>query len=688
VVPNNEYGRYNFTANHKSVHLGGKLHVALMGMYMKVREQNMLSGGQYYNPLVPLYLMSPSDNLYAYSVYEVYDADRNFPVQNWKANELSMQNPFWTVNRNMFLTGKDRFLLGASLKYYFTPNVNLQARVRTDHNTSVSEQKHHASSNGVFAGKYGRYYYQDRKTSQTYADILLAAFTGERKEGLSASGVIGASIEDYHYKGFFLGGDLLGVANLFSFENMSTDKALSKDVYRDQTQSIFGTLSLGYRNCLFLELTGRTDWDSRMAGPDGVKAFFYPSAGLSAILTDMFPSIKGKTLSYAKMRTSYAEVGNPINRFILNVTYPVYGGVPILNSWATAPDFKPERTRSFETGVDLRLLEGRISFDATTYKSSTFNQVFSPTSTSTGGARTLYVNAGRVDNKGVELSLGFNQRLFGQVDWSAGLIWSRNVNKVVKMLDYTNGEEHYVSTRESVGGTSGVTMWLIEGRPIGEIYVAGMRTNEDGSFYVTPSANGAVLHRAPNDGTPGTMWYAGNVNPDWTGSWSSTFSWKGLDLSFMISMRKGGVGVSLTEAVMDAYGVTPKTLEGREGGFSYAPAEIYGNSESYYHISCQDFWQTLSGADGQNSLGAYYVYDMTNVRLSEVSLGYRVPVSRWIRFVRDMKVSLVGRNLLMLYCKAPFDPELSSSAGNYGMGIDYFTMLPTRSIGFSIKVSL
>jgi len=686
IIPNNNYDRVNVTARHTADFLDDRLHLSLLGMYIKVKEQNMISGGLYHNPLVPLYLMSPSDNLYAYSVYEVYDADRNFPVQNWSANELSMQNPFWTINRNLFQTHKDRFLLGASLTYDITPWLNIQGRVRTDHNQTVAEQKHHASSNGLFAGKYGRYYYDDMKTTQTYADVLLSASKSFKDNLFQLDAVLGASIESYNYKGISLGGDLLGVANLFTFTNLSTGKALSKDVFRDQTQSIFGTLSLGYHNYLFLELTGRTDWDSRMAGPDGVKAFFYPSVGLSALLTEMFP-IRSNVLSYAKVRASYAEVGNPINRFILNATYPVVGGVPNLNSWATAPDFKPERTRSFEFGADARLFDSRLSLSATYYKSSTFNQVFSPTNTSTGGASTLYVNAGRVDNQGVELALGFNQRLFGQVDWSTNLIWSRNVNKVVKMLDYTNGDEHYVSTRESVGGTSGVTMWLIEGRPIGEVYVAGMQTNEDGSFYVTPSEKGGVLHKAANDGTPETMWYAGNVNPDWTGSWRNTFSWKGVNFGFMISMRKGGVGVSLTEATMDAYGVTPKTLEGRETGFNTAPSEIYGNSVNYYQISCQDFWQTISGSDGQNALGAYYVYDMTNVRLAELSLGYDIPINKWVSFIKGLNVSLVGRNLLMLYCKAPFDPEQVSSAGNYGAGIDLFMTPSTRNIGFSAKIT-
>ena len=137
---------------------------------------------------------------------------------------------------------------------------------------------------------------------------------------------------------------------------------------------------------------------------------------------------------------------------------------------------------------------------------------------------------------------------------------------------------------------------------------------------------------------------------------------------------------------MDAYGVTNRTLEGREEGFNFAPAGISGTSRNYYQVSAQDYWQTISGSDGQNALGAYYVYDMTNIRLAELSLGFDIPVSKAVKWIEGLNVALVGRNLALLYCKAPFDPEQVSNAGNYGAGIDLFMTPSTRNIGFSVKV--
>ena len=685
IIPNNNYSRFNATVRHTADFFKDRLHASLLGMYIRVNEQNMTSGGLYHNPLVPVYLMPASDNLADYVVYERYNASRQFPTQYWSANQLSMQNPFWTINRNMFNTRKDRFLLGGSLTWDITKWLNIQGRVRTDYTSAIAEQKHYASSNGLFAGKYGRYYYDDSRTIQTYADVLINVNKEFGDHLIQLNATLGASIEDYWYRATSLGGDLIGVANLFTFTNLSTSKAQSKDTFRDQTQSVFGTLSIGVKNFVFLEATAREDWATQMTSAAGTKPFFYPSVGLSALITEMIPE-KNDILTYAKIRGSYAEVGNPIDRFILSVTYPVVGGMPNLNTWATAPDFQPERTRSWEVGADIRLFKSKLQLSGTYYQSSTYNQVFAPTTTSTGGSSVYYVNAGRVDNSGVELSAQFSQNI-GPVNWTTNLLWTKNMNKVVDMLDYRNGDEHYVSNRENVGGTSGVTLWLIKGRPIGEVYVAGMQTGSDGNFYTTPSDKGGKLYKAENDGTPDTQWYAGNVNPDWTGSWRNSFSWNGINLSFMFTMRKGGVGVSLTEAAMDAFGVTTKTLEGRESGFNFAPASISGNALNYYAVSAQDYWQTISGADGANALGAYYVYDMTNIRLAEVSLGYDIPINKIAPFIKALNVSVVGRNLAMLYCKAPFDPERVSNAGNYGTGIDLFMSPATRNIGFSAKIT-
>ncbi len=686
IIPNNNYGRYNFTARQTVDFLNNRMHLSLLGMYIKVDEQNMLAGGLYHNPLVPLYLMSPSDNLYAYAVYERFDPERNFPTQFWSANELSMQNPFWLVNRNLYNTAKNRFLAGGSLTFDITDWLDIQARVRTDYNATIAEQKFYAGSNGLFAGKYGRYYYDDMKTRQTYADVLVNLHKTFGENVFQLNGVLGASIEDYFYRGTSIGGDLLGVANLFTFTNMETGKAFTKETFRDQIQSVFATAQLGLKNMVFLDLTARNDWASPLAKADGtVKPIFYPSVGLSAILTDIF-GIDSDFLTFAKVRASYAEVGNPINRYITTSTYPVTAGVPQTNTWAAADDFRPERTKSWEVGADVRLFKSKLQINATYYNASTYDQVFTPTIPGSSTNATLYVNAGRIDNRGIELAGQFTQNI-GPVEWQTNLIYTRNINKIVKLLDTEYNGIPIRSTEVSVGGSSGAKLWLTEGGQVGDLYVSGLKTDEHGFIWTSPT--GAGVTAAKHDGTPATMMYAGNTAPVWTGSWRNQLSWNGITASALITARVGGVGVSLTEAALDAYGMSVRSAEARDNGG--VPLNVVGDLNdtqlSLLRNSAQQYYQAISGGNGQDALGAYYVYSMTNVRLAEVSLGWQIPINKLVPWIEALNLSVVGRNLAMIYCKAPFDPEQVSSAGNYGAGIDLFMMPSTRNIGFSAKVT-
>ena len=671
IIPNNEYNRYNFTANHSSSFLKDRMHLSVLGMYMNINEQNMLSSGQYYNPMIPVYLMSPSDDINKYAVYERYDASRNFPVQYWPwgSQSLQMQNPYWITNRNMFNTGKNRFLFGASLKYDITDWLDVTGRARIDYTNMLSEQRNYASTLGLFAGDKGRYYNNHYTTMQRYADVLANIHKTFADDKISLNVTLGASIEDYKHRATLLGGDLTGVPNLFTLANMTTNKSLAKETINDQTQSIFATAQIGYKNMLFLDVTAREDWTTALANTANM-SMFYPSVGVSAVLTDLF-GIKSKVLSYAKIRASYAEVGNAPMRWITIPTYPVSDGVPQTSTYLTSDDFQPERTKSWEIGADVRLWGNKLILGATYYNSRTYNQVFNPDISSTSTYSSLYVNAGRVDNKGIELSAELNQNL-GPVEWTSNVVYSRNRNKVVKMLDSYRLSNGTVISQDSMvmGGTSGVKMVLREGGQIGDIYVNTLKTDEHGMIWVSPT--GSTV--APDKDN----WiYAGNSNPSYTLSWRNEFRWKGLSLAFMFNARVGGVGVSLTQATMDYFGVSERTAIDRDNGGALVNGQ---------RIPAESFYQTIGG-NGADAIGSMYVYSMTNVRLGELTLGYDIPVQKWCKWIKKLNVSFVGRNLWMLYCKAPFDPESVAGTGTYSSGIDYFMQPSTRNLGFSVKVT-
>lgn len=670
VVPGNEYGRYNLTAHHTADLFGGKVQVSLLGMYMKVDEENMTAGGQYYNPLIPVYLMSPGDDLHKYAIYERYDAERGFKTQywNWGDLNLDMQNPFWIVNRNTFSTGKNRFLLGGSVKVELASWLDLTGRARTDYTDILSEQKNYATSLGTFAGNKGRYFYNEYMTQQTYADILLNAH--KRWDNFSVEGTLGAAVEDYSFRSTKTAGDLIGVPNLFTLANMEPNRDFVKETINDQTQSVFATAQLGWLNSVFMDVTIRSDWSSALAKHgEKLKPIVYPSVGLSAVVTDLF-DIKSDVLPFAKVRASYAQVGNAPMRYLANPTYSVAGGIPQTVTYMTSPDFQPERTSSWEFGADARLFGGVLSLSATYYSSKTYNQVFTPEISSTSTYSTYYINAGRVDNKGVELSAELKQDL-GPVKWTSNATWSLNRNKIAQMLQTEiDGQTVSIDTLD-MGGTSGVKMRLTTGGSIGDLYVNTLKTDSEGFIWVSPT--GGVVATARD-----VFIKAGNTNPDWMLSWRNSFVWDRLSFSFMINARVGGVGVSLTQAALDYYGVSERSGYYRDNGGVPVNGYPLTDVESYY---------TTVGGNGSNAIGACYAYSMTNVRLGEMTLGYNIPVDKWTKWVKGLQLSLVGRNLLMIYCRAPFDPEQVAGAGNYAAGIDYFMMPSTRNIGFSAKVT-
>lgn len=680
IIPNNNYDRKNFTVRHTHDLFNNKLHFSVLAMYMNVKEQNQLAGGQYYNPLVPLYLMSPSDDLSKYQTYERYNAERGFQTQYWTeadgATSFSMQNPFWIVNRNLTTASKNRYLLGGNISWDITDWVDVQARARMDMTNTLSQMKNYASTNGLFAGKYGRFYYDQYATSQIYADVLANFHKNFAENLIQLNATLGASIETYKDVATFTRGDLVRVANLFTQNNMDTTKGLWKETINDQTQSVFATLQLGFKNWLFLDATVRNDWTSALTDKKGTQSILYPSVGLSWIITDAF-KINSDILSFAKVRASYAEVGNAPMRYIYNPYYTVgSGGSVATSTWHVADGFKPERTRSFEVGADVRLFKGSLVLGATYYNSQTFNQVFTPEVPAGSGYSTIYINAGRVDNQGVELSANYTLRK-GDFSWNTGLIYSMNRNKIVKMLDTTIDGVPFKSSQLSVGGLTGAKFWLTEGGQIGDLYVSTLKTDEHGYIYVSSAELGSQVVPADNKGTIETMKYAGNVNPSWTGSWRNNFSWKGLSLGFMFTARVGGVGVSATEALLDTYGVSQRTADARDAG---------GALVNGARIPAKAFYQTIGG-QGDALIGSFYTYSMTNIRLAELTLGYDIPVNRWVSWIKGLNVALVGRNLAMLYCKAPFDPELIQGAGNYSSGIDYFMVPSTRNIGFSAKIT-
>jgi len=674
IITNNDFDRSNFTARNSSNFMDGKLNLDINFMAGMVNERNMISQGQYFNPLMAVYLFPAGDDFNKVKAFERYNSSRNLMTQWWAYgdNGLMMQNPYWVTNRDIFGNKKERYMTTLALKYNINNWISISGRAKLDKSNEKNERKFAASTNTLFASDNGYYSLNSYDTRQIYAEALVN-INKTIKDKYNVIANVGTVIEDVRNNQYMYGGKLQGVANLYTYANVN--KATSEMSQRSepkQKQSVLGSAQLGYKNMLYLDLSARNDWASTLAAVGGEDvSFFYSSVGLSGVITDLF-KIKSDKLTYLKLRASYAEVGNEPPPFLTIPTYSLAGGFPVTQTRLPNPDLQPERTKSFEAGLNAVLFKGALKIDGTVYSSRTYNQFFEPTLSSASGYTSVIVNAGRIDNKGLEVSARYSKK-FGALNWSSYATYSINRNKIVELLPgWTNpvtGEKVSLSQID-LTGTGSYKMVLKEGGSMGDIYVNTLRVDEHGAIYVDPGSQTVVQE-------PNKFIYAGNNNPKYNIGWGNTLNWKGINLNFLFNARVGGIVVSNTQAIMDAFGISKASADARDAGGAIVNGRPIPAKEYY----------SIVGGGASGGIASMYVYSATNVRLGEVTIGYDLPIKKWVKFVKGANISFVGRNLVMLYNKAPFDPELTANTQTFFQGIDYFMMPSLRSMGFSVKLN-
>lgn len=677
IVENNTMSRYNFSIRNTTSFLNDKLHLDLSAMYMKVTEKNMISQGLYFNPIVPIYMFPPGDDIRKYMPYEQYDPERNFKTMYWPYGNqgLSMMNPYWETNRTDAINHKDRFVLSAGLTWNIIKGISLAGRAKIDKTNGLYEKKYSASTDALFAGEYGAYYRTDDNTRQIYADAIVNVDKYFGDFSLNAN--VGTSIKDVDASNTYNGGFLNTIANSFTLNNVNRSTAhLDQDPslnYHHQVQSIFATAQVGWRSMLYADITARNDWDSFLGNTKyKSNGFFYPSVGVSAILTEMIPAIKNDVLTFLKLRASYSEVGNTPEKYYALLRYEYANATPASSSYFPNTDLQPERTKAWELGLQANLWNDKINLNVSLYSTQTTNQFFLSDLSAGSGYLKAPVNGGRIDNKGIEMSLGFNQNL-GPVKWNTNITYTLNRNKIKKLLAAGSLTSAYGETVDfsaidalDMMNLGPVKVRLTEGGSMGDLYVTVPKVDEHGYIIVDYTS------RNISGQEDGKYVYAGNTNPKYRLGWRNNFEWNGISLGFLINARVGGVVSSITQGYMDYFGVSKATADARDEG---------GALVNGVRIPAQDFYQKVGPSMGYN-----YIYSATNVRLAELTLGYDVPVQKWVPWVQNLHVAFTGRNLLMFYCKAPFDPELTASTGTYFSGIDNFMMPSLRSLGFSVKV--
>ena len=669
IVPNNTYDRYNFTIRNTTRMLKNKVQLDLGASYIKQKDNNMVSQGEYWNPIVAAYLFPRGESFEGIKTFERYDNVRNFPTQYWPISDsrFANQNPYWTAYRNLAPNDKDRFMFNAGLTYNIFDWLSVAGRIRLDKTFITSERKIYASSFNYFAKEKGAYEYYDYKDHQTYIDVITSINKTFGKFSLAAN--VGYSYSDYASLTRGYGGNLVLVPNKFSLNNINPSDSKIREAGGDskvRNVAAFASAELGWRSMVYLTLTGRNDWNSRLVN-SSEESFFYPSVGLSAIVSEMtkLPSF----ISYLKVRGSYTEVGSPVSRSGMTpgtITTPLVGGSLKSTDIYPFTDYKAERTKSYEFGLTARFWK-KLSFDFTWYKSNTYNQTFVGDLPESSGYKKVYLQAGNVENRGVEMSLGYSDN-FGGLQWNSSLVYSKNVNEIKEMVkEYYHPLSPKPLNIPEVSKDNGRVLLKVGGS-INDIYARKVLAKDNQGFVNVSPSGGMNLETVDPI-------YLGKTTPDFTMGWNNNFTYKNFGLSFLINARVGGIVTSSTQALLDRFGVSKASADARDAGGVMIPNQGLYDAKKYYTLV----------ATGENDLAGYYTYSATNVRLQELTLSYKFNSKLFNNVIKDLTLSFVATNPWMIYCKAPFDPELTASTGTYGQGNDYFMQPSLKSYGFSVK---
>lgn len=756
MIEANNYNRNTF-AFRQSYHLWDRVHIDVSADYLQTKTNNRVSGGTCGNPVYDLYTMPRDVDLAYYkdnyvadgtwmsSGYEnIYDtwgdvigqqggdrywvsdgqgayveawgrAELTGPMQQWVYQDAMRNNPYWLAKQNRSTQREDRFSAKFQGRVDIYDGLAFQARVSIDHTKFNEESRRYATTWGPSdMYKYGTYSLGNSRTNEIYTDYLLsynktfkdewsvsatAGWVGHTITGQSHNTYLGSATIPIWQNDMKTG--ISSVVNYFSPDagaNAKTTKGKSSN----WDKAALFTAQIGWRDMIYIDGSYRRDWyrafkQFEYLGVDDNYGYF--GFGANAILTSLFQL--PEWVSYAKYRISYSEVGNSIPNAVFNavsenfVTGSVTSGS--YNSFLPIP----EKTKSFETGLETQFFHNAMNLDVTYYNSAMHNSYLNISGLN---GKTQPVNSGVIRNQGVELSIGYNWTINRDWGWKTNVNFSYNHNKIEKT--YT---DKFGQSKEMVQSIASgkVQVRYNEGDSYGDIYVTDFaRWKEDctdangnfhkaGDIYIAegtgkPSINGNLMYisqagtvKAEKGKKFGK--YAGNMNADYQLSWSNNFRYKNFNLYILINGRIGGKVISLTEAYLDRFGVSKRTGDARLKAEKLGLYTTDGRHAMYINdgrdlVSVEDYYTTVGNSDASS-----YIYNGTNFRLREVSLGYTF--RDLLGEGKNLSLSVIGRNLFFIYKDAPVDPDISVSTANGLGGIDMFNVPSSRSFGVNLKLN-
>ena len=746
MLESNNYNR-NTLSFRQSYNFWNRVNIDVNANYVQTKTNNRIGGGTVGNPLYDLYTMPRNVDLAYYrnhvsTLGNWQSAERSYfkadpvtgaytetsgrsqlsgPLQEWAFQTAEKNNPYWLLNKNNSVSQDDRFYGNLQGRFDIYDGLAFQARVSIDHSRYSAEGKTYASTWGPQAmNDFGTYYLANNRTNEIYTDYLLSYNKQIQDWSVSTTaGWVGHVIESTNVNTYtnasfdtsqsYILKELPTVINRFDPSSGGAG-GTQKSTSSNWDKAALFTAQVGWKDMVYVDGSYRRDWYrtfrqfSALGTPDNYGYFGF---GANAILSSLF-NWKDE---YVKYRVSYSEVGNSIPNVLFNSVSidPRTGAASVLgynNFWPI-----PEKTRSFETGVETQFFNNRLNVDLTYYNAAMHNSYLT---IAASNGKSQPVNSGIIRNQGIEATVGYDwNNLIPGLRWKTSVNVSYNHNRVEKT--YVEDGRNKEMALTVAGGKVQVNYKV--GRPYGEMYVNDYTRWRDDVYRdknggLNSEGRGKLIHKAGDiyindqgqpsfDGKKRYVNSAGNVRVDKGGerfglnvgnmnsnvqlSWSNTFFYKNFSLYFLVNGRIGGKVVSITEGYLDRLGVSERTGEARR----HAEATGLKAADGSWGLAINEGRDIVNGRKYYEAVGSSsaidYIYDATNFRLRELSLGYN-----WRNLLgegKNLSVSVIARNLFFIYKKAPVDPDISLSTANGLGGFEIFNLPSARSFGVNVKLN-
>lgn len=677
IVPSNTLERHNIQGR---VNTQVSANLSLDGKVSYSREDiaNQLSTGESFtNPIRHISRLPRNIRTEDAENFEYFTNEGLRRQHFWNPGSNGGANPYWTMNRNLNQNTTERVIAMSSLTFDFTDALSLMLRGSYDGGNTTGETELY---NDTYVVADNGQYSQFRSNSWEANGDFLATYAKDIFDDWYIEANVGGNIKKERGGSVSANtGQALTVPNFFTLGNTQNVAASESVGAPREVHSLYSFGQIGWRDALYLDITGRNDWSSTL--PADNRSYFYPSVGVSAVLTDLISSFPD-VVRFAKVRASWAEVGNSAPPFqtVRTANFSAGGNNGFLQLSTTLPaeDLLPEETVSYELGADVRFFRGqRLGINFTAYQTNTRNQLFTSALPTGSGAEFEFTNGGDVENRGVEITLTGQPIVTSDFSSNLDVNFSVNRSEVVRL---TEDQSSLTIAQDFMR-----EFRIVAGEPFGQVFSRGFQRDDQGRVLVGEDGMPLI--------TDGLSVQVADFNADWRGSIRSSFSYKNVNLSFLIEHRQGGSTVSLTNAILDADGLRKRTLDGREGGlifgdnfFSDEEAVFEDGSPNNAEIDAETFWRNVGGRNAP--VGEVFSEDATNTRLRQMTLGYTLPESIISSFpVSRVSFSLVGRNLFFFHrASSNLDPDLLVGTGAAAEGFESFTPPTTRQFGFDVQI--